>query len=738
MLRFPAPPTFRGPRRCAATILAAATAAALSPAALAGDIAPCDADIDGNGSVAFTDLTLLLAAWGPCDGCPEDLDGSGEVEFGDLLALLGAFGTTCSTGEPTAMDLAARPLPDFPFAAFERTFLETDTAAGRLAVAVDPAIAPSVIGVPVDVYVVEDRDAAGWAGDPSLADVRGLPQATTFTGPGLAGAIQTLEGTLAGDIGLEFGIAYDLVVDVDRDGVLGAGDLIDGLEGPGFHVVGDTTAPGPLEFTATIFSSGEAFGGQIIRFPLEGGPYPLVVISHGNGHSYTWYQWLQEHLASYGYVVTSHQNETQPGIETASLTTLENTDYLLANRETVANGALAGKIDPTRIIWIGHSRGGEGVVRAYDRIRDGLYSPESFSLADIKLISSIAPTDFLGPGGASPDRAVYHLIYGAADGDVSGAPGCAVCQSFSLFERATGERYATYIHAADHNDFNCCGFQDYCNGGSCPPQLGRANVQTIAKGVYLALLEAVIREQEPAQDFLQRQWEDLRPIGAPESTVVRELQPDPSAGSTDAFVIDDFQGASSLSESTSGGAVAGTVLLRTEGRLDDNNNSFTALASDAMNGMTRGRGNDQTRGTVFEWNAPATLEFEVVAAGADFSARTWLAWRSAASTRDGLNGGAGDDLDYSVTLIDGSGNQSTIRLSTYGGGVQKPFARTGSGSGTGWQNEFETHRIRVADFGRDGRAIDLTDIAAVRFDFGDGAGSPSGRIGFDDLMVTGR
>jgi hypothetical protein len=520
--------------------------------------------------------------------------------------------------------------------------------------------------------------------------------------------------------------------------VLGGGDLIDGLDGPGFHVVGDTTAPGPLEVQTTIYTSGESFGAHIVRFPAEGGPYPLVVISHGNGHSYTWYQWLQTHLASYGYVVTSHQNETQPGIETASLTTLVNTDYTVGNRDTLANGALAGKIDPTRIIWIGHSRGGEGVVRAYDRIRDGAYVPASFSLEDIRLVSSIAPTDFLGTGPASPEQAVYHLIYGAADGDVSGDPSCAVCQSFSLLERATGRRYSTYVHAADHNDFNCCGFQDYCNGGSCPPQLGRDNVQRLTRGVYLALLESVIRGRPQAEDFLFRPWEDLRPIGAPASTIVHEFQPDAGDPASGAFVIDDFQTATSLGQSSSGGAVSGTVAVRSEGRLDDNNSTFTVQASDPMNGMTRGRGSDQTRGTVFQWSGPATLEFEIVPAGRDFAARTWLSWRSCVATRDPLNAGAGDDLDYSVTLVDSAGRESTIRLSSYGGGVQKPFARTGAGGGTGWGNEFETHRIRVADFARDGREIDLSDIVAVRLDFGGTAGSESGRIGLDDLMVIDR
>ncbi|MFK7960251.1 MAG: right-handed parallel beta-helix repeat-containing protein [Phycisphaerales bacterium] len=52
----------------------------------------CRADLDGDGSIGFSDLLNLLAAWGICNDCPADIDCDGEVAFGDLLALLAAFG----------------------------------------------------------------------------------------------------------------------------------------------------------------------------------------------------------------------------------------------------------------------------------------------------------------------------------------------------------------------------------------------------------------------------------------------------------------------------------------------------------------------------------------------------------------------------------------------------------------------------------------------------------------------
>ncbi|MHC4808977.1 MAG: M14 family zinc carboxypeptidase [Planctomycetota bacterium] len=49
-------------------------------------------DIDGDGSVGFTDLLAVLGAWGPCVGCTEDVDGDGLVGLSDLLEVLAAFG----------------------------------------------------------------------------------------------------------------------------------------------------------------------------------------------------------------------------------------------------------------------------------------------------------------------------------------------------------------------------------------------------------------------------------------------------------------------------------------------------------------------------------------------------------------------------------------------------------------------------------------------------------------------
>ena len=57
----------------------------------------CPEDLDGNGVVGFSDLTLLLSLYGtPCPKRPEpcvgDVTGDGERGFADLTALLAAWG----------------------------------------------------------------------------------------------------------------------------------------------------------------------------------------------------------------------------------------------------------------------------------------------------------------------------------------------------------------------------------------------------------------------------------------------------------------------------------------------------------------------------------------------------------------------------------------------------------------------------------------------------------------------
>jgi len=186
-----------------------------------------------------------------------------------------------------------------------------------------------------------------------------------------------------------------------------------------------------------------------------------------------------------------------------------------------------------------------------------------------------------------------------------------------------------------------------------------------------------------------------------------------------------------------------TLLYYDEGLLNDINSDFTWTPSDPFNGMTRARTFEDTNGSVFSvptGNGFKFMTWEVPAGDNDFSVFKYLSFRAAQGTRHPLTTARLDDESWVVFLIDGSGNVGFIDFGVYGGGIEEPYQRTGSGIGAGWQNEFETVRIRLTDFltGRNSGPTNLalTDVRWVGFIFANTRGLVEARIGLDDLEVT--
>lgn len=597
--------------------------------------------------------------------------------------------------------------------------------------ALDPNRYPDRIDQPFDVYVVAHRTPAEWAANNTLLDVTGGVESATL----VTGSIQdnVFDAWLSGlDGGTEVALGYDLVLDFGQDGTLDPGDLIDGLEygRAGFYIARNLNLPGPLATTSVTYSGG-TFLGQKTYYPTSIGTLgelPLVVISHGNGHQYTWYDYLGDHLASHGYIVMSHQNNTGPGPSSAATTTLNNTQYLLANLGTIAGGALQSHVDDSNIAFVGHSRGGEGVVIAYDRLVDGSFTSPQFDVDDIRVVSSISPTMFFDVNTTDPNSVNYHLLYGAADGDVAGGPGNS--WPFQVYQAAEGPAQATYVQGASHNDFNCCGFGD----GTGPALIGRPAAQVVAKSYFLALFQHYMKDDPSTRDFLTRQFDGFRPSGIGSNVVVANQYRDAATVPND--FIETYQTQTSTGTSSSGGTVTFDVSNITEGILRDGNSSFSWLTSDPMNGMTQAfDAVDQTRGTVFDWSSPSFYEFEVVGGLQDFSDNVFLSLRACQGTRHPETVSLAGELDFTVTLRDTLGTSSSINFGSFAT-ITRPYQRTGLGSGAGWANEFNTVRFRLTDFETDGTGIDLSQIEAIRLEFGSGFGSIRGRLGLDDVHVT--
>ena len=101
---------------------------------------------------------------------------------------------------------------------------------------------------------------------------------------------------------------------------------------------------------------------------ISGGPYPLVAFSHGFASSPTYYSYLLEHLASYGFVIlapdhleTSYLDDDQwRDLAPTSINRPQDMVRVLDYAETLtsSSGALSGLIDMNQVAVVGHSYGG--------------------------------------------------------------------------------------------------------------------------------------------------------------------------------------------------------------------------------------------------------------------------------------------------------------------------------------------------------------------------------------------
>ncbi|AQT59013.1 hypothetical protein [Cellvibrio sp. PSBB023] len=692
--------------------------------------------------------------------------------YGWAQAMFSAALFCCASGASAAitkMELAGNSLAVYPF--FE--YIKAVNVNSALKIAIDPTRFPAIAGQTCDVYVVAAKKTIGWDVDQTLTDVTtGGALTVTFSAANIQANTYQVAAPfeLNANAGMGLGVGYDVVLDCNQDGILNGDDYIDGRNNEsGFYAVSDTTAPGPMAVTeldynlsnavSTTYGINAGLRSQNLFYPTnvaaanidkngDGNPdgLPLIIISHGNGHNYAWYDHIGRHLASYGYVVVSHSNNTMPGPVSASQTTLAHTDAFIDQvaAGVIAGGALTGHLNSSKITWIGHSRGGEGVAIAYDALFDGTVTPVNYGKANIKLISSMLPTDFNGTNIANPQDANFHLWTASGDADVHGGADNNIAQTYHLHDRATANRQSTTVQGAGHGWFHNNPAASAAFTGPC--SIGIANTHLIELGHFLPLVKRYVEDNIPSLDFLTRQYESFRPIGVPTGNpciVVSHEYRDASTGVTPpggafppgvkkSVVIDDYQSQFATNLSSIGAPVNFNVTNLTEGRLDDNNTDFAWTPSDPFNGATQAGPLDTSRGVVFDWNGVDRFyEWEIPVAEQNFVDNLILSFRGAQATRHPNTVAALGDLTFKVTLRDTSSVTSSINIGAFGGGLEEPYQRSG-----GWHNEMETIRIRLTDFLNNGSGLDLSHIAAIRLDVGPSHGSAEGRIVIDELMLT--
>ncbi|MGH8549336.1 MAG: hypothetical protein ACRERU_12205, partial [Methylococcales bacterium] len=262
--------------------------------------------------------------------------------------------------------------------------------------------------------------------------------------------------------------------------------------GTGARAAADPGAPGPLQV-----SSGTYGGyGQTVQFPGFPGPvemfgkvfwpsalnnkYPLVLFLHGrhavcysgnqsrnefpcspgwqNLPNYLGYDCLAQSLASHGYIVVSvsanginakddDATVTDRGaLARAQLLQMHLGLWQQANAGQIFSGLFKDRVNLSFVGTMGHSRGGEGVVRHY------LYNTEQGKPYNIRAVFPLAPVDF---NRYRVNGTALGVLLPYCDGDVSNLAGVHYYDD-SRYNVASdsGAKHTFLVLGANHNFYN--------------------------------------------------------------------------------------------------------------------------------------------------------------------------------------------------------------------------------------------------------------------------------------------
>ncbi len=267
-----------------------------------------------------------------------------------------------------------------------------------------------------------------------------------------------------------------------------------------------------------------------VWYPVGDGPFPLVLIAHGNHPLSMWraadegYAYLAEHLASRGYVVASvdqHFLNTAPERYAAPAGETFVRGWLLLEHlklwrrwQALGDTPFGTSIDMTRVALIGHSRGGEAAALAaslntLERHPDDGRVRFDFGF-DIASVAALAPTDmfYQADGRRLPLEGVNYLVlHGSNDNDVQGFQGS---RTYGRVDVGDDDllKAAIYVDRANHGQFNSA-WGPLDRSGATGWILNRAPLMTAAEQEQVAVvfvtsfLEATLRADAEAREVLR-------------------------------------------------------------------------------------------------------------------------------------------------------------------------------------------------------------------------------------------
>lgn len=614
--------------------------------------------------------------------------------------------------------------------------------------ALDPGIVmPGQFGRKTAFYVIQSKTPAQWGASTSLTHVPPIQPVEVIVQSGCINVNKALVWPAASPKG-----DYDIIADFGnndpnpanfvKDGSYDTPlDMIDGYFSPGFRIVDDPgtmsefTNVGAFNIDATLLASlgqganmtvqdenGAYFppGGftpvsttfprlAIVRFPADvagatnasqisvaKADYPLVVVVHGNGHNYTNYGFLLDHLARNGFVAMSiHIASNKNGLARANAFF----DHLSIIKQ------IFGLKLQNNVGVLGHSRGGEAVFKIA-RLNNSM----GLSIG-LKALVSLAPTDQYGDETITGAASVpLFVLYGAKDNDVSGWPpyaGYNVRQSgFSLYDRYDDkDKSMAFVYEATHNGF--------VTANEIPVALTVADQQKVLLAYTNAFFRMQQRNEPEWAGMFTGEWKPPS-VGATPAEIYFQYR------DTQRRVVDNFEEthtATSWQTSTIGDTVAQTGLPAnpTETQLYPQDNQSP----------------HDTGGLRLVWNSSGDeVDFVIPPGQRDVSTFSVLSVRvgqvvNSPSNPPGIQ-------NFRLALRDGSGNERWIRVGAFGT-VPQPAAANVAGNK---KSALATIRIPLSAYTivcAGAVKINLTDVTNAKLQFLDNA---AGEIAVDELEFT--
>ena len=480
-----------------------------------------------------------------------------------------------------------------------------------------------------------------------------------------------------------------------------------------------------------------------VWYPQGDGPFPLVMIVHGNhemsASSEKGYEYLGALWASRGFIAVSVDENFLNGSWTDlfnSLNEMPARGWLILENLALwrhwneqEGHPFYHKVDLEKIALVGHSRGGEAIATAtaFNRLE---YYPGDGNIRfdynfNIKALAAIAPVDgqYI-PGGMKVELndVDYFVMYGSHDADVRAFQGAAQYHRIGFTGNDYHFKSALYIYGANHGQFNTL-WGSHDTGWPTITMFDLSELitpnrqQEIAKIYLTAFLEASLRGNKgylPLFHFSRygQQW-------LPETHYFNEF-----ADSTFQYVEAKKTDIDIAATTLPGGVINGyNLAIWSQSRIILKDG--TQLNPETFIGWDR-----QRRDPTYEITMPDPLPKDFILTPSDTLVMTIANSNNEAVDPDEM-------IDFTIELIDHQGNKAQLLLSSFD--YLHPVIRANTMKAVYidplQQTEpvFQTFEFPLSEFIKNNQAFDVTMLKSITFVFNK---SPVGLIILNSLAFA--